>query len=63
MLLTICDSAHAHSLHMPINHSQVWDLRHNGMVYTMSGHSDTITGLKLSPNGNYILSNSMDNTG
>lgn len=27
----------------------------------MLGHSDTITGLRLSPDGNLLLSNSMDN--
>ena len=43
--------------------TQVWDLRRNDMVYTMQGHMDTITGLRLSPNGYYLLSNSMDNTG
>ena len=33
------------------------------MVYSMRGHGDTVTGLCLSPNGYYILSNGMDNTG
>ena len=28
----------------------------------MSGHSDTVTGLSLSPDGNLLLSNAMDNT-
>ena len=28
----------------------------------MKGHKETITGLSLSPDGNYLLSNSMDNT-
>ena len=26
------------------------------------GHSDTVTGMKLSPDGAYVLTNSMDNT-
>jgi WD40 repeat protein len=29
----------------------------------MSGHTDTVSGLKLSPDGSFLLSNSMDNTG
>lgn len=28
----------------------------------MQGHVDTVTGLKLSPDGNHVLSNAMDNT-
>ena len=27
-----------------------------------SGHTNTITGLRLSPDGNYVLSNAMDST-
>ena len=42
---------------------KVWDLRRNDVIFSMKGHSDTITGLRLSPSGNYVLSNSMDNTG
>lgn len=41
---------------------QVWDLRKNAVLYKMSGHLDTVTGLCLSPDGSYVLSNSMDNT-
>lgn len=37
-------------------------MRKTGVLYKMMGHSDTITGLALSPDGSYILSNSMDNT-
>ena len=33
------------------------------MLYTLTGHNDTITSLSLSPNGHYIASNGMDNTG
>ena len=32
------------------------------MLFTMPGHVDTITGLSLSKDGKYILSNAMDNT-
>lgn len=41
---------------------KVWDLRKNGVLYKMAGHMDIITGLSLSPDGSYVLSNSMDNT-
>lgn len=41
---------------------KVWDLRKNGILYKMNGHTDTITGLALSPDGSYILSNAMDST-
>jgi Prp8 binding protein len=30
--------------------------------FTLTGHSDTITGLSVSPDGNQLLSNSMDST-
>ena len=42
---------------------QVWDLRKNGVLFKMSGHSDTVTGFRLSPDGSFVLSNGMDNTG
>jgi Prp8 binding protein len=29
---------------------------------TLKGHSDTVTGISLSPDGSHLLSNSMDNT-
>lgn len=32
------------------------------MLHHMKGHSDTVTGLALSPDGSYVLSNSMDNS-
>jgi Prp8 binding protein len=41
---------------------KVYDLRKNDILYTMAGHFDTVTGLSLSPDGNYVLSNSMDNS-
>lgn len=40
---------------------RVWDLRKNAEVLQLTSHSDTITGLRLSPDGAYLLSNSMDN--
>jgi Prp8 binding protein len=41
---------------------QVWDLRKNSILYHMKGHSDTVTGLALSPDGSFVVSNSMDNS-
>jgi len=32
------------------------------VLHRMKGHSDTVTGLALSPDGSYVLSNSMDNS-
>lgn len=40
----------------------VWDIRRKDLLYVMPGHSDTITGLCLSPDGKYCISNSMDCT-
>ena len=42
---------------------QVWDLRQNKLIYNMHGHGDSVTGLALSSEGSYLLSNSMDSTG
>lgn len=44
------------------NDIKVWDVRKNELLYTMRGHTDTITGLTLSPDGSYLLSNGMDNS-
>ena len=44
------------------NDIKVWDLRKNALLYKMKGHSDTVTGLTLSPDGAYVVSNSMDNS-
>lgn len=44
------------------NTVNVWDLRKEELQDKMQGHLDTITGLKLSPDGSRLLSNSMDNT-
>lgn len=44
------------------NTIKVYDMRKNRLLYSMPGHFDTITGLALSPDGNYVLSNSMDNS-
>lgn len=40
-----------------------WDLRSTTEpVFTMTGHADTITSLRIDPRGEYILSNAMDST-
>ena len=39
-----------------------WDLKTREMAYKLSGHADTITGIKLSPDGDALLSTAMDNT-
>lgn len=44
------------------NDIHVWDLRTQQKIYSLTGHQDTITGLKISPDGNYILSNAMDHS-
>ncbi|XP_057309670.1 U5 small nuclear ribonucleoprotein 40 kDa protein-like [Hydractinia symbiolongicarpus] len=41
---------------------KVWDLRKNDVLFSMSGHTDSVTGFRLSPDGSFLLSNSMDNT-
>jgi Prp8 binding protein len=44
------------------NDIKLWDLRKRSVVMTLSGHNDTVTGLSLSADGSYLLSNSMDQT-
>lgn len=41
--------------------AEVWDIRKGEMAYTLAGHTDTITGLELSPDGRNVISNAMDN--
>ena len=45
------------------NNIKAFDLRNKGILYALEGHYDSVTGLSLSPDGNHLLSNSMDNTG
>ena len=40
----------------------VWDLRKKAVVYKMLGHGDTVTSLRVSPDAQTLLSNSMDAT-
>lgn len=44
------------------NDLKVWDLRTNAVLYELKGHTNTVTGLALSPDGSTVLSNAMDNT-
>jgi len=45
------------------NDIKVWDVRNNKEPsLTMVGHEDTISGVRLSPDGSYLLTNSMDLT-
>ena len=45
------------------NDVKAWDMKMSDDPRDVwKGHTDTITGLKLSPDGTMLLSNSMDNT-
>jgi Prp8 binding protein len=44
------------------NEIKVWDIKKQKILRTLPGHKDTVTGLSISPDGNFLLSNSMDNT-
>ena len=39
--------------------AQVWDLRKVEVALTLRGHTDTVTGLRVSPDGSHLLSNAM----
>jgi Prp8 binding protein len=41
---------------------QAWDRRKMAVAFTLQGHTDTITSLRLSPDGSYLLSNAMDSS-
>jgi Prp8 binding protein len=41
---------------------QVWDLRKRTVSFKLAGHTDSVTGLSLSPDGQSVLSTSMDST-
>lgn len=40
-----------------------WDIRTGNELYKLAGHSEAISGMRLSPDGNHLVSNSMDNSG
>jgi Prp8 binding protein len=44
------------------NDIKVWDARKQAIVYSMLGHNDTISSLRVSPDSQTLLSNSMDST-
>lgn len=39
-----------------------WDVRKLDVSMLLTGHTDTVTGLSVSPDGSFLLSNAMDNT-
>ncbi|CAK7568199.1 MAG: hypothetical protein SEPTF4163_006183 [Sporothrix epigloea] len=44
------------------NNISVWDVRKKAVVYTLYGHRDTVTSLRVSPDSQSLLSLSMDTT-
>ena len=44
------------------NQIKIYDVRKNLVENILIGHTDTITGIAISNDGNYLLSNSMDHT-
>jgi len=39
-----------------------FDIRTGRLMYSLLGHRDSVTGMELSPDGNFLLTNGMDNT-
>ncbi|KAF2735721.1 cell cycle control protein-like protein cwf17 [Polyplosphaeria fusca] len=44
------------------NEIKVWDMRKRKVAYSLSGHTDTITSLEISPDNQTLLSNAQDST-
>ena len=44
------------------NNVHCWDLRRGKVQHVLRGHRDTVTGVRLSPDGNFLLSNAADNS-
>lgn len=44
------------------NNINVWDLRKMEQSMSLTGHTDSITGLSLNPKGTHLLSNAVDNS-
>jgi len=44
------------------NTVRVWDLRKDETVMQLKGHTDTISGMSVSPDGTFLLTNGMDAT-
>ncbi len=44
------------------NQIKFYDVRKNAVENSLIGHVDTVTGIAISNDGNYLISNSMDQT-
>ena len=44
------------------NDIKVWDLRQKQVLHTLQGHTDTVTSLEVSPDSQFLLSNSHDSS-
>ena len=44
------------------NNIHCWDVRRGKVQNVLSGHKDSVTGVRLSPDGNFLLSNASDNS-
>jgi Prp8 binding protein len=44
------------------NDIKVWDLRKRAVAYSLIGHNDTVTSLRVSPDSQTLLSHSHDST-
>ena len=44
------------------NGIKAYDLRKNALEMELHGHADSVTGMSVSPDGVWLLSNAMDNT-
>ena len=44
------------------NNITVWDLRKGEQSMSLKGHTDSVTGLALGPEGTHLLSNAADNS-
>jgi Prp8 binding protein len=44
------------------NDIKAWDIRKKALVYSMLGHQDTVTSLRISPDSQSVLSYAMDST-
>lgn len=62
ILAAVFDEDANHIIYAGIDHSiKLFDLRKKAVSLQLDGLCDSVTALSLSPNGNFILSNSMDN--
>lgn len=62
ILAAVFDEDANNVIYAGIDHTiKLFDLRKKAVSLQLDGLNDSVTGLSLSPNGNFILSNSMDN--